>query len=279
MPTLSGFAPYNIDPSQVVLPGGIRVKQSFSLVGTFTNATSISVIPSPTALGNGSGVPNNSLSDDDDTTNTTTAVSAFNRNVVPQRFSIKVQDSLSTESNTTHLDMRIGLDDCLTSAFGPNNQSCGTGSCVDLDRHDFDFACDCGQLRLQGDNCITEPTTLAPELAAESASGGGLGDVLYFGGAFAGVILLLVLVVLYVSVRRRREARTPFDFEAEIQRLQNEGLLKLQTNNEGGRRIPKELKRSRIVPLAQIGQGAFGEVYKALFNPDDPTIPEFAVAV
>jgi serine/threonine protein kinase len=89
----------------------------------------------------------------------------------------------------------------------------------------------------------------------------------------------LVLVGLFFLWRTRRaqknEKNRPFSFDTALSELRNRGV---GDNTLDGK--PREIKRTAVKLLDNIGEGAFGTVYKGLVDERSTTgVPEYTVAV
>eukprot|EP00040_Diaphanoeca_grandis_P038034 m.254361 g.254361 ORF g.254361 m.254361 type:complete len:953 (-) comp33915_c1_seq10:321-3179(-) len=95
--------------------------------------------------------------------------------------------------------------------------------------------------------------------------------------------VMLRLRELVESTRDKvRKSSVKFNFEEVFDVLFERNLASDETVERNGLksvRVPRELSRSGITFLETIGTGNFGEVRRALFNPPDPLMPEFEVAV
>lgn len=172
-----------------------------------------------------------------------------------------VQDGSEVEVVAPNIEMRRGPDDCADPTNGPNGQGCSQNAvCVDETKFDESFICDClGLASFSGPNCLAVP---APAGATDNS------------GTAAGVtvvVLVLIgggLVAAYIVHEKRKAAKVPHDFEAQLQKMLNDGLIKVVKDADGtekAARIPQELPRNDICPLDVLGAGEFGEVYKALY--------------
>eukprot|EP00040_Diaphanoeca_grandis_P025814 m.143623 g.143623 ORF g.143623 m.143623 type:complete len:1019 (-) comp30326_c1_seq3:22-3078(-) len=107
------------------------------------------------------------------------------------------------------------------------------------------------------------------------------------GSANESAAIVQHLRHLVIDARKKvRAATAEFNFTEIIDVLVERNLIDGSPFNQEGTpsllelvRIPKELPRTTIKLLERIGQGNFGEVRKALYNPEDETTPEFEVAV
>ena len=67
------------------------------------------------------------------------------------------------------------------------------------------------------------------------------------------------------------------DFKAQLEQMKEDGLV--DPGVIAGDRVPRELKRSLLMFLHKLGEGAFGEVWKGLLKDGDNTsVPEYLVA-
>ena len=90
------------------------------------------------------------------------------------------------------------------------------------------------------------------------------------------VLVILIGVIVYKCYKRHNAAR-PHNFEAELQRLMEAG--ELSSSQAVRSSMPRELKRSNIMRLEQLGKGAFGEVWKAMLEEPERGVPAYTVAV
>jgi serine/threonine protein kinase len=95
--------------------------------------------------------------------------------------------------------------------------------------------------------------------------------------AAGAVVLLLLLTAGAVRYHQYRVSKRPIDFDALHRKLLENGTIvdeQLVSN-----RKPRELKRSSVVLLEQVGSGAFGAVWKAMLDESATTgNPEYQVA-
>jgi hypothetical protein len=239
-----GIEPYNIPAALAQLPPGLAIERVFQIRGRPTAET----------------IDSNASS------------------VATQIFEFAVENNYQNSlRKVVALPFKIGNADCLTSANGPNAQPCKNGgTCTDESRFDRVFACDCsGTNGFNGSNCETDPPIPPVQTQAAPASDDGGGNSVVIGAISFIFVLILVAGIVYMLYQRHL-INKPFDFEANMAKMIDEGMLAAL---DGERRMPTELKRSRIVMLEKLGSGAFGDVNKGLYNPDIPGVPEFAVAI
>lgn len=157
--------------------------------------------------------------------------------------------------------------DCKTASNGPNGLGClGGGLCVDDVAFDGRFVCNCTGTGFSGANCDEE------SLSSARAGGGGSSGVSsgMLAGVVSAVVAIVLAAVLGVYLWKRREASKPVDFEAQLERLHEEGLIQTK-------KVPVEVRRNRVRMLEELGSGAFGVVSKAMFTSSQGI--EFLVAV
>jgi serine/threonine protein kinase len=186
--------------------------------------------------------------------------------------SLDVIDSSSGARATVE---RIALDirhfDLDTPALGPNNQACENGGvAVDGDgdeRFDLNFTCECGNL-FTGDNCENQPTA-SKSKGVTAIEGSGI---------IAAIVLGVLLVVAAVQYRKYREHLRPVDFDGQFDRMLQTGEISKDQLNATLK--PREIKRHNVMLLEQVGQGAFGAVWKAKLDESKSTngVPEYMVA-
>jgi serine/threonine protein kinase len=92
-------------------------------------------------------------------------------------------------------------------------------------------------------------------------------------------LVVLVLVGLFLLWRARRahvnQKNRPFSFDTMLSELRNRGFGDSMLDDR-----PREMKRTVIKLLDNIGEGAFGTVYKGLVDERSTTgVPEYTVAV
>jgi serine/threonine protein kinase len=182
-------------------------------------------------------------------------------------------------------ELHVRQRDVDVPSYGPNSKGCANkGVPVDDSGDLFDgtfTACDCTGIALYvGENCDQEcgggthkgakTGSCVAKLVAKDAS--------VILGVNAGIVLLLLLLAVGgFRYHQRRRSLRPVDFD-ELNRkmLQNGTLLEEQLF---GNLRPRELKRSNVVLLEQIGLGAFGSVWKAMLDESAATgQPEYLVA-
>ena len=97
------------------------------------------------------------------------------------------------------------------------------------------------------------------------------------GAIASGVIGVSILIFVFVTMaimlirERRKNALKPYNFQQMIDAL-------AEANSKLESRSPREIKRSNVDILYQIGSGAFGEVNKAILS-EIPGAPGYIVAI
>jgi serine/threonine protein kinase len=171
-------------------------------------------------------------------------------------------------------------------SFGPNKQGCHhNGVPIDdsADLYDGIFtSCDCANLRYFGENCeneCTEGTTKDPNTGqcfevdrSPQPTSNTISSLL---AAVAGTcVLLLLLVAVAVRYREYKRSIRPVNFDELNKTMIANGTVPIHSECK-----PRELKRSNVVLLEQVGQGAFGAVWKAMLDESSTTgSPEYQVA-
>ena len=149
------------------------------------------------------------------------------------------------------------------------------GSCVEgvtfqeLESHS-DSSCnacrDCNALGLevQGE-CEVRRNTVCLQKAAESIVSDSTASTLTL---VIVVIVFLAIIVVVLLIKIYRANHKPVDWKNEIGSLDE--LNELEVDNYGADPyFPREIKRGDIMLLDLLGNGAFGEVYKAVLDEQD----------
>jgi surface protein len=175
--------------------------------------------------------------------------------------------------------------DIHTPAYGPNNKGCANNGVPFDDSSgglfDGKFTCNCGGVALfVGENCDEQcrdgqrkdfRTGKCANEEPKNTTGSTLAIV-------TGAILVLLLVALAATrYRQHLLSMRPIDFD-QFNRtmLENGTFLNGQLSTQI---FPRELKRSNVVLLEQVGRGAFGAVWKAMLDESTTTgNPEYQVA-
>ena len=148
---------------------------------------------------------------------------------------------------------------------GPNKKACANGVIFDAVPYDEKFTCNCDATLFIGPNCADD----RPSKVSKSSSEASYTTT----GVVAGVLIAIIAIILTVVIVRKRRVRAekmkPFDFQVEFERLKSEGLIiSAEEAEEAARasRLPKELKRKQVALTKVIGSGAFGEVWKGVYD-------------
>jgi hypothetical protein len=156
-------------------------------------------------------------------------------------------------------------DDTAAASNGPNGQTCANGIAVDAIKFDDHFVCDCSATSFSGDNC---EAAASPDAASRGVVAGLL-------SGFFAFILVATATVKYWQYTVMMRAH---DFADEMG-----WMLKEAGQNEAEvapNRAPREIKRKFVATTVKLGQGQFGEVFKALLDESpDGGVPGYAVAV
>jgi len=149
--------------------------------------------------------------------------------------------------------------------YGPGGRGCANGGSVDGEPMDGAFTCDCSGTRFTGQNCETASEQ-------DDTAAAVVGAVLGVLGLAAAVVFLLL------RWQRHQRSMMATDFSTQLELMKERGEVDQEQLSKD--RVPRELKRSGLSLIDQLGQGAFGEVWKGLLTDGDNTtsIPEFLVA-
>ena len=194
----------------------------------------------------------------------------------PFTMSLFAVDSRNRKALIETITLHIKHKDVDVASSGPNNLSCNnSGIAVDEVLFDKSFTCDCSSTRFTGANC--ELLIAIPK--ASTGADGGSGNVGTVAGAMAGAVIFIFCVGLILFKRREQAIKMrAFDFEAEIVRLITAG--EIDADDEAASRTPREVKRTHVTMTEMIGEGAFGEVWKAVLDETSAGgVPGYMVAV
>lgn len=246
-----GNEPYLFDPEQTFLPPGLEVQQLFLVRGAPINATYGPIDRTKFIAGK-------------------PLVEALN-------FHVGFKDNFGAAERSADLPYKIGKPDCDDPTNGPGGRGCDSdhGTCIDFEpftggeegehdipgRFDNAFTCRCSD-KYEGDTCSSPPFDPTATIA---------------GGVSGSIILIIAIGLSYILYQRRLLAR-PHDFDAELAKMVAKGLIKA-SSVDGERRVPKELKRDSVLMIERLGAGAFGDVNKGLYDPQEPGMPEYPVAI
>lgn len=181
----------------------------------------------------------------------------------------------------TEWNLAVRPDDRANVTNGPNGMGCANGgSPVDSVKFDGAFVCDCSATPGAGDNCAQ---------LASSAKGATAG-VTWAGAGSAVFIALAALIAAKYSGRYRayREIMAPVDFVAMVEMMVATGAIDAAACTDkqaagkgsvGGSAAPREIPRKRLAMLGRLGNGAFGEVWKATLDEESSRgVPVHTVA-
>jgi len=187
-------------------------------------------------------------------------------------------DSLNNRALVENITLSIKPKDVDVDEYGPNSQACAHGTAVDEIAFDEAFVCDCNATVYEGANCDF------PIPAASASGEDGSGNTTVVTGATAGAFTFIFFVGLILYKRRMYAIKMQaFDFKAEVARLVGAGEID-EAGDDGadsGPKIPREIKRANITMIQIIGEGAFGEVWKAVLDESSTQggVPGYQVAV
>ena len=175
-------------------------------------------------------------------------------------------------------DFEVLKDDTAVPAHGPNGRACSNNS-VSKDgvKLDQKFTCVCNK-GYSGENCDTAP----PESEnAAMGSSSPSSEVYVVSAVFALLLLALAMSVIVTKARAAAERNKPFDFNEQVDKLLDAGLIVLEEDSAASlveKSLPQEIKRKHVSLTNKLGNGAFGEVWKGVY--DDPRGgAEYLVAV
>ena len=152
--------------------------------------------------------------------------------------------------------------------FGPNGKACENGAKV-VDGTEFDqsFTCTCVEGYI-GPNCeilITQQAAASSESSDTS---------LYAIVATLAAIVVAALVFVAVTKHRARvKANAPMDFETKMAMLKELGLIDPEKDGDE-LLLPRELRRTWLQMISELGKGAFGEVWKCTLTDTANNVPE-----
>jgi serine/threonine protein kinase len=180
---------------------------------------------------------------------------------------LKAIDASGLQQNVETLIMHVRYPDIEVDEYGPNKRPCENNATrvdgADNNGNKFDqsFSCRCivtATTSFFGSNCeqIVSLEDQASTTLVESTGNTPLVAALLMGG-----MLVILAIALAVYKRRMNLVKMmAFDFEAEVSRL----ILAGEIDADDAACIPREIKRSHVTMLGKVGEGAFGEVWKAM---------------
>jgi hypothetical protein len=157
--------------------------------------------------------------------------------------------------------------DTVVPEYGPGGRGCANGKPDDGEPMDRDFTCDCTGTKFTGDNCEVE--------SASSEQNDTTSYIIV--AVFAVLVLAAIVIFLVVRYQGYQRSRMATDFKAQLEQMKEDGLV--DAEQISGDRVPRELKRSWLMFIDKLGDGAFGEVWKGLLSDGDySNTPEYIVA-
>lgn len=217
---------------------------------------------------------------------------------VPGSYSVALValDSAGQEAVVKEWQLDAAVDDLdLGDSYGPNSQGCGKGGTpVDAVKFDKAFTCECTGDGYFGQNC--ESQSLSKQISSKTAGGvaGGVfaGTILLVAALFAGkkysahreamkpVDFHQKLAQMMASGEiRRRPSKKPSGSDgspvldsqgnrtdavgegASSLSIENRSIIKDHVTTSDDLLVPREIRRSDLTLLAEIGKGSFGEDY------------------
>eukprot|EP00039_Didymoeca_costata_P008903 m.118487 g.118487 ORF g.118487 m.118487 type:complete len:1623 (+) comp14278_c0_seq1:281-5149(+) len=96
-------------------------------------------------------------------------------------------------------------------------------------------------------------------------------------GVLAAVIVTLMGYICYRKYKKYKLKMKAVDFQEELQRLKEDGDIAPDIDSDN---IPREIHRSCVKPLEEIGRGAFGRVFKGSLDESKfGGVPPYLVAI
>ena len=150
---------------------------------------------------------------------------------------------------------------------GPNGRPCSNNSKpVDGKKLDQMFTCICND-GYSGENCGTAPETTSSDPSAGAASSST--EVYVVSAVFTFLLLALATAVIIIRVRAAAERNKPYDFDEEFNKLLDAGLIVSEEDfaaAQAEKNLPQEIKRKYVSLTDKLGNGAFGEVWKGVYD-------------
>ena len=183
---------------------------------------------------------------------------------------LAVRDGAGAELTLRNWTFEVLRRDLSVPEYGPGGRGCANGEAVDGEEMDRKFTCNCNATKFTGDNC-DEEVAAASALEQDDTTS-------YIIGAVFGVLMLVtILVFLVVRYQRYQRSLMAMDFQAQLEQMKEDGLV--DAEQIAGDRVPRELKRTWLMFIDKLGDGAFGEVWKGLLSDGDySNTPEYIVA-
>ena len=187
------------------------------------------------------------------------------------------------------------------SEAAPNDRRClNNGTLVDAVPFDGLAECDCDAVPFEGENCEQDRALNAAKAAEkrrledEAAASNVKAEAAERDAAVANakaqnnkvttiitVVTLIVVAVLAVAGKRYHTywlSIQPVDWDKEFARMIESGEITPESD-EGKRLIPREISRRNLHMIEKVGQGQFGDVFKAMLDEQHSRgTPEYMVA-
>eukprot|EP00039_Didymoeca_costata_P006045 m.87031 g.87031 ORF g.87031 m.87031 type:complete len:1808 (+) comp13087_c0_seq3:204-5627(+) len=148
---------------------------------------------------------------------------------------------------------------------GPNGKGCNQGVMVDDILLDKSFVCTCVGTNFTGENCdipLTTPTPIPPETIVQKSK--TRDNAPFVGGILAGVSVLIIIVAVAYRHKAIQAKKKAHDFRVELRSLIETGELDEETAEST--KLPREISRSCVQLISELGKGGFGVVWKGFLD-------------